>query len=107
MAYRVEFTARAARDLEHLYDQISAAESIAAARWFNKLEEAVYTLERFPRRCPRAPESTRAKRPLRNLLYGRRPYLYRVMYEIDEHARKVQILTIRHAAMEAAAPEEL
>jgi plasmid stabilization system protein ParE len=71
--YLVEFTARAARALEHLYDHINAAESIAAARWFNKLAEAVYTLERFPRRCSRAPESTRAKRPLRNLLYGRRP----------------------------------
>jgi toxin ParE1/3/4 len=105
--YRVEFTARAARDLEHLYDQINAAESVAAARWFNKLEEAVYTLERFPRRCPRAPESTRARRPLRNLLYGRKPHVYRVIYEIDGRARDVRILTIRHGAMEAAAPEEL
>ena len=107
MPYRVEFTARAARDLEHLDDQINAAESIAAARWFNKLEEAVYTLERFARRCPRAPESTRAKRRLRNLPYGRTPHVYRVIYEIDEDARDVRILTIRHGAMEPVAPEEL
>jgi plasmid stabilization system protein ParE len=33
--------------------------------------------------------------------------VYRVIYEIDEHARKVQILTIRHGAMEPAAPGEL
>jgi plasmid stabilization system protein ParE len=107
VTYHVEFTARAERDLEHLYDQINAAESIAAARWFNKLEEAVYTLERIPRRCPSAPESTRTRRPLRNLLYGRKPHVCRIIYEIDEHARKVQILTIRHGAMEAAAPEQL
>jgi hypothetical protein len=37
VTYLIEFTARAARDLEHLYDQIDAAESMAAARWFNKL----------------------------------------------------------------------
>ena len=107
MTYLVEFTARAARDLEHLYDQIDAAESMAAARCFNKLEEAVYTLERFPRRCPMAPESTRARRPLRHLLYGRKPHVHRIIYEIEEPSAKVRILTIRHGAMEPAAPEEL
>ena len=107
MTYLVEFTARAARDLEHLYHQIDAAESMAAARWFNKLEEAVYTLERFPRRCPMARESTRAGRPLRHLLYGRKPHVPRIIYEIEEPSAKVRILTIRHGAMEPAAPEEL
>jgi hypothetical protein len=37
MAYRVEFAARAARDLEILYVEKNAAESQAAARWFNDL----------------------------------------------------------------------
>ena len=69
MAYRVELTARAARDLECLHQQIHAAESPAAARWYNGLEEAIYTLERFPRRCPVAPEARKAKRTLRHLLY--------------------------------------
>jgi mRNA-degrading endonuclease RelE of RelBE toxin-antitoxin system len=77
------------------------------ADWFNKLEEAVYTLERFPLRCPKAPESTRARRPLRNLLYGRKPNVYRIICEIEEPSAKVRILTIRHGAREAAAPEEL
>lgn len=55
MAYRVEMTARATRDLDYLYQQIHGAESLAAARWYNGLEKAIYTLERFPRRCPVAP----------------------------------------------------
>jgi plasmid stabilization system protein ParE len=40
MAYLVELTLRAERDLEYLYQRISAAESVAAARWFNGLERA-------------------------------------------------------------------
>lgn len=46
MAYRVELTARAAGDLEALYLEKNAAESPDAARWYNGLEQAVYTLER-------------------------------------------------------------
>jgi toxin ParE1/3/4 len=100
MAYRVEMTARATRDLDYLYQQIHAAESLAAARWYNGLEEAIYTLERFPRRCPVAPEARKAKRPMRHLLYGAKPHVYRVLYEIDEPHKAVRVLTIRHGAMD-------
>src|SRR5437773_1214673 len=47
-AYAVELTRRAARDLDYLYRRINAAESMAAARWYNGLEKALYSLERFP-----------------------------------------------------------
>jgi plasmid stabilization system protein ParE len=100
MAYLVELTLRGERDLDYLYQRISADDSAAAARWFNGLEEAIYTLERFPRRCPIAPEGRKAKRQLRQLLYGVKRDVYRVIYEIDESLRVVRILTIRHAAMD-------
>ncbi|MBV8054105.1 MAG: type II toxin-antitoxin system RelE/ParE family toxin [Deltaproteobacteria bacterium] len=100
MAYLVELTRRAERDLTYLFERISASDSVAAARWFNGLEQAIYTLERFPRRCPIAPEGKRAKRQLRHLLYGSKPDVYRVIFEIDERRRKVQVLTIIHGAME-------
>jgi plasmid stabilization system protein ParE len=100
MAYLVELTLRAARDLDYLYQRISADDSAAAARWFNGLEEAIYTLERLPRRCPVAPESRKAKRRLRQLLYGAKRDVCRVIYEIDESSKVVRILTIRHAAMD-------
>ncbi len=100
MAYLVELTLRAERDLEFLYQRISADDSAAAARWFNELEKAIYTLERMPRRCPLAPESKNAKRRLRHLLYGARRDVYRVIFEIDESRKAVRVLTIRHAAMD-------
>ena len=100
MAYLVELTLRAERDLDYLYQRISADDSAAAARRFNGLEEPIFTLERLPRRCPVAPESRKAKRRLRQLLYGAKRDVYRVIYEIDESSKVVQILTIRHAAMD-------
>jgi len=102
MAYLVELTHRAARDLAGLYAEKNAAESIAAARWFNGLERAVYTLETYPGRCPMAPESKKAGRPLRHLLYGKKPHVYRVIYAIDEQKKLIRVLTIRHGAMEPA-----
>ncbi len=98
MTYLVEFAARAVRDLEILYLEKNAAESHAAARWYNELELAVYGLASYPQRCPVAPEARRMKRELRNLLYGRKPHVYRVIYEVDEGRQAVSVLTIRHGA---------
>jgi plasmid stabilization system protein ParE len=100
MAYLVELTLRAERDLDYLYQRISAGDSAEAARWFNGLEAAIYTLERFPRRCPVAPESKRTKRRLRHLLYGAKRDVYRIIFEVDERRKTVRILAIRHTAMD-------
>jgi uracil DNA glycosylase len=62
MTYLVEFAARAVRDLEILYVEKNAAESHAAARWYNELERAVYALASYPRK-------------LLNLLYGKKPHV--------------------------------
>src|ERR1019366_5705096 len=75
----LDVAARAVRDLEILYVEKNAAESRAAARWYNGLEQAVYALASYPRRCPVAPEARRAKRKLRHLLYGKKPHVYRVI----------------------------
>ena len=107
MAYAVEFTRRAERDLNDLYEFLSAEHSVVARRWFNGLEKAIYTLAKSPRRCPRAPESRKAGRPLRHLLYGTMPNIYRVLYEIDEPYELVRVLTIRHGARDALIAREL
>lgn len=107
MAYRVEFAARAARDLEYLYLEKNAAESPAASRWLNGLEQAVNALAGHPHRCPAAPESRKLRRALRHLLYGKKPHVYRVIYEVDERRRKVWVLTIRHGARGKLKPPDL
>ncbi len=102
MKYHVELTDRAVRDLELLYLEKKAEESQAAARWFNRLEQAVLGLETYPFRCPTAPESRKMKRKLRHLLFGKKPHIYRVIYEIDEQSRTIWVLSIRHAARREA-----
>lgn len=98
MDYRVELTIRAEQDLNQIYDRISADDSAVAALWYFGLEEAIRTLRSFPRRCPLAPESKMSNREWRHLLYGTKPGVYRVIYDIDESRRLVRVRTIRHAA---------
>ncbi len=106
MAYRVELSVRAARDLDCIYQQIHAAESLAAARWYNGLEKAIYTLERFPHRCPVAREARKAKHSVRHLLYGTKPHVYPILYEIDQADKAARVLTIRHGAMDEFTAED-
>jgi|HubBroStandDraft_6_1064221.scaffolds.fasta_scaffold131146_2 prevent-host-death family protein len=102
LTYLVELTDRGARDLNSLFVEKRAEESIAADRWYHRLEAAVYALESHPDRCPLAPEGEKARRPQRHLLYGKKLHVYRVVCEIDEQKRIVRVLTIRHAAMQPA-----
>jgi len=94
MAYRVEVTARAARDLRRIYREINAAYASQAADWFNGLEALVLSLEKYPSRG--TPTSEDGK--LRQLLYGTRPSVYRVIYAIDAPGAVVRVLHIRHGA---------
>jgi toxin ParE1/3/4 len=84
MPYLVEFATRAIVDLEILYVEKNAAESQPAARWYNRLEQAVYGLDSQPHRCPVAPEARKMKRKIMHLLYGDKPHIYRVIYQVDE-----------------------
>ena len=94
MAYRVEITARAERDLDVLYGQIRAADSEQARQWYFGLSTAIYGLREMPGRCPRTPENKK----LRQLLYGCKPYVYRVIFRIRIKTRFVEILHIRYGA---------
>lgn len=98
MTYLVEFTAQAEADLRVLYIEKNAIESIAAARWFNRLESALDGLAELPYRCPLAPEVTEINIELRQLLYGKKPHVYRIIYEVDEARRTVLLIAIRHGA---------
>ena len=100
MAYLVNLTARARRDLILLYEDIHAAESDAALRWYQGLRQAILTLENHPNRCPVTPEN----KELRHLLYGQNPRVYRVIYRVIEREKRVEILHIRHGAMSDLEP---
>jgi len=96
MAYLIRVMPRAARDLLSIYNQIDGAGSEAARKWYRGLREAIRSLGAMPHRCPEAPED----RSLRHLLYGDRPHVYRVIYRTIEEKKLVEVLHIRHGAMD-------
>lgn len=91
MAYRIEITARAEQDLAVIYRNIEAATSPQAAKWFNGMAKAMSSLDAYPNRNPVIPED----RASRHLLYGKKPYVYRIIYEVDEETSTVYITHIR------------
>ena len=104
MGYAVELSDRAQRDLFELFLYLDASNSAASRRWFNGLEKAVYSLERSPHRCSLAPEARKTGRPIRQLLYGNTPDVYRVLYEIRDLAKIVLVVAIRHGARDEWKP---
>jgi toxin ParE1/3/4 len=95
VAYLVKISARAARDLALLYDEIDAGSSDAARRWYVGLKQAILDLEKHPYFWPVTHEAQR----LRHILYGRKPHsVYRVIYRVLEKPKIVSVLHIRHGA---------
>jgi len=94
MAYRVKIMPRAQRDLLDLYQRIDARSSDAALLWYRGLKETILSLRDNPQRYPATPENE----DLWHLLYGNRPYVYRVIYRIVERQKGVDILHVRHGA---------
>jgi plasmid stabilization system protein ParE len=103
MAYLVKLARRAERDLEGLYETVAAESSAAALKWYRGLKQAILSLEEFPLRCPATPEDKR----LRHLLYGRKPHVYRVIYQVREKAKTVEVLHIRHGARDEFSLEDI
>jgi plasmid stabilization system protein ParE len=86
-----------------LYRQINAEYSDTAMEWYLGIREAILSLERQPNRCP----LTRRKSKLRHLLYGHKPYVYRVIYRVQEKRKQVEVLHIRHGARREFKPSDL
>lgn len=96
MAYRVNVTVRAERDLLLLFWTVNASQSQAALMWYPGLKEAILSLDQRPNRCPATPENPK----LRHLLYGHKPHVCRVIFRITEKTKQVEVLHIRHGARE-------
>ena len=94
MAYRVKIFPRAERDLASIYHSINAQNSGVALVWYLGLRDAIRSLRNTPSRCPVTPE----EKEFRHLLYGARPYVYRVIFRVMERPKVVDILHVRHGA---------
>lgn len=67
-----------------------------ATDWAKRMRAAIASLSRMPERCGFANEAATIGLPLRHLLVGDRPHVYRVLFVIRGH--HVFIARVRHGA---------
>lgn len=96
MDFRVELSDQAQRDITAIHDWLRSQQAgDAGERWFVALRGAIASLANLTSRCPLAPERRDSPVEVRQLLYGRRPHVYRILFAIEGDV--VQVLHIRHA----------
>ena len=82
---------RAERDILGIYQRISAQHCEAPRTWFRA---AIRSLRDNPHRSATTPENEN----LRHLVYGIVPNINRVIYQVVQTKKEVNILHIRHGA---------
>lgn len=75
------------------------------ARWQKQLGRAFRELEDHPDRYAEAHETEKFGFDLRELLIGKRPHVYRVLFTVDENA--VNVLRILYAAHDELDEDDL
>lgn len=106
MDFRVELTQRAQRDIAAIYAWLRGEQADeAGAKWFTALRGAISSLGALPTRCPLAPESREVPVEVRQLLHGRRPHVYRILFSIDQQV--VYVHHVRHGRRRPATWREV
>ena len=96
MKYRVILSEPAQDEAEDVYFWICQYSLARAEKWLNGLLEAIKSLDFHPERYPFAPEAESFHKPIRQMLYGKRRGVYRVLFEIRDEI--IDVLHIRHGA---------
>ena len=97
MNYRVIVEPTAERGIRESYEWLANHLSPdAATRWYNALEKSILSLAKLPLRYPIAAENDSFPEEIREMLHGKRPHVYRILYTIRQDA--VSVLSVRHAA---------
>ena len=67
MTYQVVVQPSAQTEMEAAYEWTAARAPLTAARWYNRLVDAIRSLANNPERCPLAPENESFSEEIRNL----------------------------------------
>lgn len=94
----------AERDIVDAYEWLAEQDEKAAARWYNRLLDVIFSLESFPERCPLAPESRFLSADIREIFHGRRQHKYRILFTVT--GDNVHVLHVRHGARMALGETE-
>jgi plasmid stabilization system protein ParE len=102
MRYAVEMTPTAESELHGAFRYIHARSPLNAVRWLRKISKIIDSLGDFPTRCGIAPESSYLAETLRQQTFKS----HRIIFFIDEPARIVRVLFVRHGKMRAVGETE-
>ncbi len=105
MSYQVIVQPPAREDIEAAFLYIQKLAPSSADRWLDGLENAIKRLEELPNRCGLARESNEFHEDIRQLLYGRGYWKYRVLFVIRGDV--VRVLHVRHGAQRAMRADEI
>lgn len=94
--YRVIIEPEALAGIESAYEWIQGYSPERASTWLNGLLDAIQSLSTMPLRCPLALENDYFEEEIRQLLYGKRGRVYRILFTIRDS--EVHILFVRHSA---------
>ena len=98
MDLAVILTPQAQEDFLQIVAWIAHDAPLNAARFDDRLENAILSLKKYPDRCPLAPENEDSIETIRHLIVG----TYRIIFWHTDQS--VYILHIRHAAREPFHP---
>ena len=108
--YEVRLSEPAEADIDNIFQFLFMRDPRLAERWRVLLTEAVESLSHFPHRCSYAPENGRFDREIRQLWFGSRRSVYRLVYTVIEDADSetfaVRILRVRHHAQAPLTAED-
>ncbi len=105
MTYRVIFQRLAVQDLDDAFVCAARKAPATAARWLDRFQAALQGLDANPQRCPRAREQRMVDTDLLEILFGKTPSVYRVIFVIDGDT--VRVLRIRRAQRRALTRKQI
>lgn len=103
--FRVDIAPRGLADIEEAFVFIKAEAPARADSWLLGIIEAIHSLEDMPYRCSVAPESQAVGLEIRQLFYGKRSGVYRILFTIANDT--IRVFHVRHAARRGLETDEL
>ncbi|MFT7668753.1 MAG: plasmid stabilization system protein ParE [Planctomycetota bacterium] len=98
MAFRVVITPEAQTAIDRDLERIHFRSSFGVAQaWYLGLIKAIASLSEMPERCSVIPEQRFFSVELRQLLYGRKPHMRRIIFSVV--GEKVFIVRYQHGSL--------
>jgi plasmid stabilization system protein ParE len=101
--YRVIITPSAKADIFEINAWLLENYPDSAEDWLWGISQAVSSLSKMPERCPVSAESEAFDVVVRQLLHGKKPNIYRILFSIQDE--KVYILRVRSTLQQSLLDE--